>query len=149
MRLVIRKEQLAAFQLDSDVRWYEGQLADLYPPFAAAPSAERSQWIHEGIRRAAAVGLGRPEVFQFLCFEQTFSPGCLEDPAFEWARHILAEPGESSADRMKHLRHETIRRLLDLEAREQPAQQPPDDGARAAEEVDSEPEAALLEDASQ
>ena len=33
--LVIRKGQMAALQLDTDIRWYEGQLAELYPAFAA------------------------------------------------------------------------------------------------------------------
>jgi hypothetical protein len=34
--LVIRGEQFAALQLDYDLRWYEGQIADLYPFFAAS-----------------------------------------------------------------------------------------------------------------
>ena len=146
MPLVIRKEQFAALQLDSDVRWYEGQLADLYPPFAAAPFAQRREWIHRGIQRARAYGLHRPDFFPFLCFEQTFSPGCLENPAFEWARHLLTEPDKTSADRVKHLRHESIRRLLEVEAGEQRAQEE-DQDARASEEMDIEPKDAPLEDA--
>jgi hypothetical protein len=119
MPLVIRKEQFAALQLRSDVRWYEGQLAELYPPFAAAPHAQRLEWINGGLQRASAAGLGRPDFFQFLCFEQTFSPGCIEESPFEWARSILTEPGKSSADRIKRLRQETIRHLLEIEAREE------------------------------
>jgi hypothetical protein len=117
--LVIRGEQFAALQLDYDVRWYEGQLADLYPFFAAAASGQRREWIRMGIQRALAVGLSRSDFFQFLCFEQTFSPGCLDDRSFAWARLILAEPGKSSGERIKQLRHETIRRLLEAEAREE------------------------------
>jgi hypothetical protein len=117
--LVIRGEQFAALQLDYDIRWYEGQLADLYPFFAAAASGQRREWVRMGIQRALAVGLSRSDFFQFLCFEQTFSPGCLDDPSFAWARLILAEPGKSSAERIKQLRHETIRRLLEAETREE------------------------------
>lgn len=117
--LVIRGEQFAALQLDYDIRWYEVQLADLYPFFAAAASGQRREWIRMGIQRALAVGLSRSGFFQFLCFEQTFSPGCLDDPSFAWARLILAEPGKSSAERIKQLRHETIRRLLEAAAREE------------------------------
>jgi len=134
---VIRKEQMTALQLDSDVRWYECQIADLYPSFAAASFAQRRQWINGGIQRALAAGLTRLEFLQFLCFEQTFSPGCLEKPSFEWACRILAEPGKTSAERIKRLRQESIRHLLDIEAREQQAGE-----ASAAEEVEVEPEEA-------
>ena len=145
--LVIRREQFAALQLDYDVRWYEGQLADLYPSFAAAPSGQRRQWIRQGIQRALAAGLSRPDFYQFLCFEHTFFPGCLQDPAFEWARRILAEPGKASAERIKKLRHETIRRLLDAEAREQQeAQQQLAAQAEAAQEEETELQGTGLED---
>jgi hypothetical protein len=119
MPLVIRREQIAALQLASDVSWYESQLVDTYPAFAAASASQRSEWISGGIRRASAAGLSRPEIFQFLCFEQTFAPNCLEQPSFEWARRLLDQPEKSSADRMKSLRHETIRRLLEIEARQE------------------------------
>ena len=132
MPLVIRREQFAALQLASDVRWYESQLMDTYPTFAAASAAERSEWINGGIRRASAAGLSRPDIFQFLCFEQTFAPNCLEQPSFEWARRLLDQPGKSSADRMKSLRQETIRRLLELEAQQEAEK------AAAAAEVDEE-----------
>jgi hypothetical protein len=145
--LVIRGEQFAALQLDYDIRWYEGQLADLYPLFAAAAAGQRRQWVRKGIQRALAVGLSRSDFFQFLCFEQTFSPGCLDDPSFSWARLILAEPGKSSAERIKQLRHETIRRLLDAEAREeQEARQRLAAQAEAAQEEEAELQGTGLED---
>ena len=134
--LVIRKEQMAALQLDTDIRWYEGQLADLYPAFAAASFEQRREWIKSGIRRAAAAGLQRPEFFQFLCFEQTFSPDCLEQPSFDWARRILSEPGKPSADRARLLRRESIRHLLEMEQEEE---------ARAAEAVEAGQEQALAD----
>jgi hypothetical protein len=125
--LVIRREQLAMLQLDYDIRWYEGQLVGLYPSFAEATSRQRLEWIRKGIQRALGFGLSRPDFFQFLCFEQTFSPGCLDDPSFDWARLILAESNKSSEERIKELRHETIRRLLEAEAREeQLTEQSPD-----------------------
>lgn len=116
MPLVIRKEQMAALQLDFDIRWYVRQLAELYPDFAAAPAAQRHQWVREGIRRANAWELNRSEFFQFLCFEQTCSPGCVDLPSFDWARQILSDKSQGSADRMKRLRQRTIRRLLEVEA---------------------------------
>lgn len=134
--LVIREEQFAALRIDHDMRWYEGQLADLYPSFAAAASGQRREWIRKGIQCALAVGLSRSDFFQFLCFEQTFSPGCLDDPSFSWARRILAEPGKSSAERIKQLRHETIRRLLEAEAREELQAE-----ERRAAQVEAVPEA--------
>jgi hypothetical protein len=140
MPLVIRKEQMAALQLDTDIRWYEGQLADLYPSFAAASFEQRRGWIQGGIRRAAAAGLQRPEFFHFLCFEQTFSPDCLENASFDWARRILAEPGKPSADRAKRLRHESIRHLLEMEAQEQQEEE-----ARAAAAVEAGQEQALAD----
>jgi hypothetical protein len=109
---------MAALQVGSDIRWYDRALADLYPPFAAAPFAQRRQWIQEGILRASGFDLNRSEILQFLCFEQTFTPGCLDTPSFAWARRILAEPGKPSADRVKLLRQQSIRRLLETEARE-------------------------------
>jgi hypothetical protein len=118
MPLVIRRNQLAEMQLASDVRWYESQLANTYPAFAAASAAQRNEWVTGGIRRATAAGLLRPEIFQFLCFEQTFAPNCLEQPSFDWARRLLEQSG-TSAERMKSLRQETIRRLLELEARQE------------------------------
>jgi len=134
--LVIRKEQMAALQLDTDIRWYEGQLAELYPAFAAASFERRREWIRGGIRRAAAAGLQRPEFFQFLCFEQTFSPDCLDQASFDWARRILSEPGKPSADRARLLRRESIRRLLELEQEEE---------ARAAEPLEAGQEQALAD----
>jgi hypothetical protein len=118
MLLLIRQEQIAALQLDTDMRWYDRQLADLYPGFAAAPAAQRLQWIRGGIDRAHAARLGRSEVFQFLCFEQTFHPGCLDEAGFEWARALLAPADSPAAERMKQLRHACIRRLLQLEAQQ-------------------------------
>jgi len=117
--LVIRREQLATLQLDYDIRWYEGQLAGLYPSFAEASSGQRLEWIRKGIQRALGFRLSRPDFLQFLCFEQTFFPGCLDDPSFDWARLILAEGSKGSEERIKQLRHETIRRLLEAEAREE------------------------------
>ena len=128
--LVIRKEQLAALQQDCDTRWYDSRLAELYPSFAEAAAAERRERIRQGIRRAIRCGLQRPDFLQFLCFEQTFSPGCLDEPDFEWARDILTGPGETSADRVKRLRHETIRRLLEIE----------DLDERAARQADDDPD---------
>src|SRR5437764_4382113 len=119
MPLVIRRNQLAALQLASDVRWYENQLAATYPAFAAASAAQRNEWVAGGIRRATAVGLVRPEIFQFLCFEQAIAPNCLDQPAFDWARRLLEQPGKTPAERMKSLRQETIRRLLELEAQQE------------------------------
>lgn len=119
MLLLIRREQIAALQVDTDKRWYDRQLADLYPRLAAAPAARRLQWIADGMARASAAGLGRSEVFQFLCFEQTFHPGCLDDAGFEWARALLAQADSPAAERMKRLRHECIRRLLQQEAQQQ------------------------------
>jgi hypothetical protein len=81
--------------------------------------------------------LSRSDFFQFLCFEQTFSPGCLDDPSFAWARLILAEPGKSSAERIKQLRHETIRRLLEAETREE-REAEEQLAARAAEAAEAE-----------
>ena len=95
--LVIGGKQMAALQRDSDERWYDGRLTELYPSFAEAPPVTRMQWIREGVERAAGFGLARPDHFQFLCFEQTYAPGCVHDPAFEWARLILADAGDASA----------------------------------------------------
>ena len=113
--LVIRDAQRAAMQLDTDVRWYEGRLSQLYPAFAQAQAAHRQQWVREGVARAKAVGLTRAERLQFLCFEQTFFPGCLDTEDFAWARRLLVQPGVPPAERMKALRHETIQRLLQTE----------------------------------
>jgi hypothetical protein len=115
MMLVIRDAQRAALQLDTDVRWYEGRLSQLYLSFAQAPAAQRQQWVREGVSRAKAAGLARAERLQFLCFEQTFFPGCLDTDEFTWARALLSQPGLPPAERMKALRHETILRLLQAE----------------------------------
>jgi hypothetical protein len=119
MLMTIRQAQFDMLQRESDIRWYDQQLEALYPQFAAAPAALRREWIDAGLRRAAAYGLQRPEHFQFLCLEQTFAPGSLDTPAFEWAHRILSEPAVSSAERVKRLRQESIRHLLDVEAREE------------------------------
>jgi len=119
MPLVIRRAQFTALQLATDRRWYESQLAELYPTFAQATSSQRREWVDGGIRRAREVGLGRAEILQFLCFEQTFSPDCLSEPSFEWARRLLDDRDKVPAVRMKQLRQETIRRLLDVEARQE------------------------------
>ncbi len=121
MVLVIRKKQFEAFQLDSDVRWYESQLAELYPTFARASNAHRLQCVKGGIKRGLAFGLDRPDFLQYLCFEQTFSQDWMENPTLEWARRVLAEPGRSSAERIKSLRQQSIRYLLEIEARERQA----------------------------
>jgi hypothetical protein len=115
MMLVIRDVQRAALQLDTDTRWFEGRLSQLYASFAQASASQRQQWIREGVARAKAVGLTRAERLQFLCFEQTFFPGCLDTEEFAWARRLLAQPGVPPAERMKAVRHETIRRLLQAE----------------------------------
>ncbi len=116
--LVIRAQQMAVLSFEADAEWCDQQLANIYPAFAAAPVADRRKWTSEGLERALKLNIERAEYLQFLCFEQTYSPGCLEQPSFEWARRILAEP-KSSAERMKRLRRETIRRLLELEARQE------------------------------
>lgn len=121
---------MAALQRDSDVRWYERELAELYPPFAAVASAERRQWIRASIQRASAFGLGRPEFFQFFCFEQTYPPGCLDDPTFAWARRILEQQDQAPSERIQKLRKETIRRLIEEEERQQRAEE-----AQAGEQV--------------
>lgn len=115
MMLVIRDAQRAALQLDTDVRWFEGRLSQLYVSFAQAPAAQRQQWVREGVARAKAVGLTRAERLQFLCFEQTFFPGCLDTDDFTWARALLVQPGLPPAERMKALRQQTIQRLLQAE----------------------------------
>ncbi len=112
MMLVIRDAQRAALQLDTDVRWFEGRLTQLYPAFAQAAASQRQQWVREGLARAKALGLTRAERLQFLCFEHTFFPGCLDTEAYAWARRLLVQPGVPPAERMKALRHETIHRLL-------------------------------------
>jgi hypothetical protein len=61
MMLVIRDAQRAALQLDTDVRWYEGRLSQLYVSFAQAPAAQRQQWVREGVSRAKAAGLARAD----------------------------------------------------------------------------------------
>ncbi len=119
MLLTIRQAQFDALQRESDIGWYDQQLEALYPQFAQAPATQRREWIDAGLRRAAAYGLHRPEHFQFLCFEQTFAPGSLDTPAFEWAQRILSEPAVSSSERVKRLRQQSIRHLLDVEAREE------------------------------
>ncbi len=116
--LVIRDQQMAVLGFDADAAWCEEKLANLYPAFAGASAAERRKQTRGGLRRALKLNIERAEYLQFLCFEQTFPPGCLEEPSFEWARRILAEP-KSSNERMKRLRRETIRRLLELEARQE------------------------------
>lgn len=117
--LVIRKEQLEALQVASDYRWYGERLADLYPAFAVAGGAQQGRWVHDGVERAKAYGVERGEMLQFLCFEQTFYPGCLQDEAFAWARAILSDGERNAAERVKRLRHATIDRLLEQEAAEE------------------------------
>jgi hypothetical protein len=130
MGLVIRGAQEQALQREVDVDWFVNRLGEMYPGFAEAPVEQRFRWVREGIRRATAARLGRDDFFQFLCFEQTFQPGCLEDPEYGWARELLAQPGKEPAQCMKDLRHETIRRLLRRElAQEQAAVQTDDEGA--------------------
>jgi hypothetical protein len=119
--LLIRKSQMMALQLDADLRWYESRLCSTYPAFAAAPAGQRSQWVRQGVERATAAGLGRPQMLQFLSFEQTFHPDCLDDAAFDWARVLLGDPNQDAEQRMKNLRHESVRRLLDAEARQEQA----------------------------
>jgi hypothetical protein len=116
MTLVIRDAQMKALQLATDERWYDRQLACLYPEFADAAAPQRRCWIREGISRALDIHLDRSEIFQFLCFEQTFGPGCLDDAQFEWARKLLEQADKPPGERMTALRHESIRRLLLLEA---------------------------------
>jgi hypothetical protein len=116
MVLVIRGVQEEVLQREVDVRWFVDRLAHMYPDFAAAPVEQRFRWVREGIERATAARLGRDALFQFLCFEQTFQPGCLDEAEFRWARELLVQPGKSPAQSMKDLRHETIRRLLQREA---------------------------------
>jgi hypothetical protein len=122
MVLVIRQAQMAALQRDSDVRWYEAQLCGLYPQFAEAPAQQRFRWVREGIERASAARLGRDDFFQFLCFEQTFHPGCLQEPGFEWARQLLSQTGKEPGECMKQLRQESVRRLLQIEAEQERAE---------------------------
>ena len=114
--LVIRSVQEAALQREADVRWFVDRLGQMYPDFAQAPIEQRFRWVREGIGRASAARLERDDFFQFLCFEQTFQPGCLDDQAFQCASDLLAQPGKEPSQRMKDLRHETIRRLLQREA---------------------------------
>jgi len=118
MVLVIRAEQFEALQFESDLRWYANQLAGLYPSFAEASHTQRLQSVKDGIRRASAFGLQRPDFLQYLCFEQTFSHHWMEDATFQWARRILGEPGRSSGERVKKLRQQSIRYLVEIEARE-------------------------------
>lgn len=137
--------QVAALQRETDVLWYERHLAGLYPRFAAAPAAQRLQWIREGTERAMRNGLGRRELLQYLSFEQTFHPGCLEDEGFAWARELLSEPDKSPEERMKALRHETIRRLLKVDAESQQhvpevtLESVPHDGGSLAEATEGTP----------
>lgn len=136
MSLVIRQAQMSALQLEMDGRWYDTELAALYPSFAAATSTERRQWVEQGLKRAAGFGLARPEFFQFLCFEQTFFPGCLEAPEYQWAREILNTRDQNAAERMKRLRQKTIARLIDIETQLENAEQAKAaEAAFAAEEV--------------
>ena len=114
--LLIRRSQMVALQFDTDLRWYESRLCSTYPAFAAAPAGQRLQWVRQGLQRATAAGLGRPQMLQFLSFEQTYHPGCLDDAAFAWARALLGDPDQSAEQRMKNLRHESVRKLLDAEA---------------------------------
>lgn len=114
--LVIRQPQLAALQFDTDLRWYQRRLAELYPDFAAATVARQHDWIVQSLQRARDAGLTRLEYFQFLCFEQTFAPASLADPALDWARLLLTEADKTPGDRIKQLRQETIRRLIQIEA---------------------------------
>jgi hypothetical protein len=117
--IVIREQQLAVLTFDADTDWCVGKLAALYPPFAASPPAEQRQWTSDALERALKFRIERREYLQYLAFEQTFLPAKVDQPSLEWARRILQEPGKSSTDRMKRLRRETIRYLLELEARQE------------------------------
>lgn len=157
MVLVIRQPQLAALQFDTDLRWYQRRLAELYPDFAAATVAQQHGWIVQSLQRARDAGLTRLEYFQFLCFEQTFSPASLADPSLDWARLLLTDADKSPGDRMKGVRQETIRRLIQIEAQAEQAalhaddeaadetlddSVDPEDGADDGEAQNSEPEGA-------
>ncbi len=157
MVLVIRQRQLAALQFDTDLRWYQRRLAELYPDFAVATVAQQHDWIVQSLQRARDAGLTRLEYFQFLCFEQTFAPASLADPSLDWAHLLLTEADKSPGDRMKQLRQETIRRLLMIEAQAEQAALHVDDeafdetlddsvdlenGADDSEAQDDEPEGA-------
>ena len=119
MLLTIRQAQFDQMQRESDIRWYDQQLAGLYPGFADASSAQRREWIDAGLRRASRFGLQRADCFQFLCFEQTFTPGTIDEASFAWARDILQDRESKPTERMKRLRQESIKRLLDAEALEE------------------------------
>lgn len=149
MVLVIRQPQLAALQFDTDLRWYQRRLAELYPDFAAATVAQQHGWIVQSLQRARDAGLTRLEYFQFLCFEQTFSPASLADPSLDWAHLLLTEADKSPGDRMKGVRQETIRRLIQIEAQAEQAalhadgeafDETPDDSSVDADDGDGDGE---------
>ena len=117
--IVIREQQLAMLSFEADTDWCAGKLAELYPSFAASPAAERRKWTAGALERALKFRIERREYLQYLAFEQTFLPATVDQPSLEWARRILQEPGKSSTDRMKRLRRDTVRYLLELEARQE------------------------------
>lgn len=144
MILHIRREQFDAMQREWDIRWFQERLQGMYPSFAEASLIQQREWLDSGLRRATAYGLDRADVFQFLCFEQTFERGSLDQPAFAWARDILSAADVTSAERVKRLRQRTINMLLEQEALDEVAQAERD--AQAAfdllDESDDEEEAA-------
>ena len=132
--LNIRQSQMDALQRDSDERFCERELCALYPDFAGLAGAERYQLVSAGIKRAIAFRLTRLEYLTFLCFEQTFYPDCLEEPEFTWARQVLIDSKRGPAERMKRLRQKTVKRLLELEAKQEREEQAARDAASEGEE---------------
>lgn len=145
MPLLIRKEQFEVLQMDSDLRWYERELVKHYPSFAEAPCAQRLKWVRDAVQRGLGHGVTRADLLQYLCFEQTFPYDALQNPEFEWARRILSDPELTSGDRVKRLRQQSIRCLLELEARQLQAQESSDLEEEPAENTEDQDEGSMVE----